>query len=314
MKKAKVSSITDQEYLPTLLKLLTKAKTSIDILSYSFAIGSASGKINLRGAPYQIALKLQELKKKYKDKIKIRFFTEGVRETVDRNKITAEYLQKAGVEVRYGSTHAKGFCIDGEFVLFGSTNLTNQSITKNHEANLLIEDESISSEFAKYFLHLWNGGKHGEIELAKPFLADGSFKDALLEMIARSKKTLEFSIYFFNHREIENALVEAHKRGVRVVGLIHEHKAFALSYIRKNLATYKRLKAAGIEELYLGASHLFSHSKYLLMDRKEVVLGTGNWLIEDVEIHPQLYIHLKDAPLARKLAEHLEQQINSLAD
>jgi phosphatidylserine/phosphatidylglycerophosphate/cardiolipin synthase-like enzyme len=311
MKKAKVSSITDQEYLPALLKLLSQAKTTIDILSFSFAIGSASGKINTKGAPYQIALKLKEVKKKYGDKIRIRFFTEGFRETVDRNKITAEFLEKAGVEVKYGSTHAKGFCIDGRYVLFGSTNLTNQSITKNHEANLLIEDEKISSEFTHYFIHLWNGGKHGEIELAKPLLADGAFKDAILEMIGKSKKTLEFSIYFFNHPEIEHALIHAHKRGVKVIGFIHEHKAFALPYIRKNKATLKRLRAAGVEELYLGPTNLFSHSKYLLMDRKEVALGTANWLVEDVEIHPQLCIHLKDAPLARNLAEHLENQINS---
>lgn len=310
MKKPKVSAITDQEYLPALLKLLSQAKISIDILSFSFAIGSASGKINTKGAPYQVALKLQELKKKYGDKIRIRFFTEGLRETVDRNKITAEFLERCGVEVRYGSTHAKGFSIDGRYVLFGSTNLTNQSMTKNYEANLLIDDEKISSEFTNYFLHLWKGGKHGEIELAKPLLADGAFKDAILEMIGKSKKILEFSIYFFNHSEIEKALIKAHERGVRVIGFIHEHKAFAMPYIRKNKATLKRLKAAGVKEIYLGPSNLFSHSKYLLMDRKEVALGTGNWLVEDVEIHPQLYIHLKDAPLARRLAEHLDYQIN----
>ncbi len=146
--------ITDQNYLPTLLKLLSGAKKKIDILSFSFAIGRAGGKINFKSAPYEIAKKIKDIKEK-NSKIKIRLFTEGLRETVDRNKVTADFLEEAGVEVVYGSTHDKGFCIYNEFVLFGSTNLSHQ----------------------------------------------------------RQKKRVEFSIYFFNHREIEKAIIRSHESG-----------------------------------------------------------------------------------------------------
>lgn len=175
--------ITDQNYLPTLLKLLSGAKKKIDILSFSFAIGSAGGKINFKSAPFQIAKLIKDIKEKHGNKIKIRFFTEGLRETVDRNKVTADFLEEAGVEVVYGSTHAKGFCIDGKIVLFGSTNLSHQSITKNREANLFIDDPVIAKEFNRYFNHLWKGGKHGGIKLKPPLLADGAFKDNLIGMI-----------------------------------------------------------------------------------------------------------------------------------
>ncbi|HXH75325.1 MAG TPA: phospholipase D-like domain-containing protein [Bacteriovoracaceae bacterium] len=258
--------------------------------------------------------KLKELKQKHGAKLKIRFFTEGLRETVDRNRVTAQFLEAHGVEVRYGSTHAKGFCVDGRYVLFGSTNLTNQSLLKNNEANLLIDDKKMADGFLAYFDHLWNGGGHGEIELPAPFLADGSFKDVLIFLIQGAQKKVEFSIYFFNHREIENALIDAHQRGAKITGLIHQHNAFAMPYIRANRVTVKRLRSAGLTDLHFGDPSIFSHSKYLVVDRKEIALGTGNWLVEDVEIHPQLYIHLKDAGLARAMVKHLTSQIKRLIE
>lgn len=298
--------ITDQDYLPALLKLLNGAEKSVDLMSFSFAIGSAAGKISEKGAPYTIAKKLVELAQ---NGIKVRLFTEGLRETVDRNKVTADFLEEGGVEVRYGSTHAKGFCIDKEILFFGSTNLSQQSITKNYEANLLLSGTEYTKEFLRYFEYHWKGGHHGGIKLKAPFFPDGTFKNELIKVIDQAKKSIHFSIYFFDHKEIEKGLIRAHERGVKVTGLVHRHMSFALSYIYRNRATMKRLRDAGIEELYSGIPWTFSHSKYLVADKKEIMLGTGNWLVEDVVIHPQLYIHLSDKTLSGKLIDHLKKEI-----
>lgn len=300
--------ITDQDYLPTLIKLLDHAEKSVDLLSYSFAIGSMAGKINEKGAPFAIAEKLVELRQR---RVKVRLFTEGLRETVDRNKVTADFLEEHGIEVRYGSTHAKGFCIDKKILLFGSTNLSQQSITKNFEANLLLDQEEYAKEFLRYFNYHWKGGHHGGIRLMKPFFADGSFKNELIRVIDDAKKTIHFSIYFFDHKEIVEALIRAQDRGVNVQGLIHRHMSFALSYIHRNRATMKRLRDAGIDDLHSGIPWTFSHAKYLVADKKEIMLGTGNWLVEDVKIHPQLYIHLSDKNLSGKLIAHLTHEIDA---
>lgn len=298
--------VTDQDYLPTLLNLLGGAKKSVDLMAFSFAIGTASGKISEKGASYVIAKKLIEVSQKG---IKVRFFTEGLRETAVRNRVTADFLNKAGIEVRYGSTHAKGFCIDRNICIFGSTNLSNQSITKNYEANVLLFGPDSSREFLKYFNYHWKGGHHGGIKLKAPFYPDGMFKNELIKVIHEAKKTIHFSIYFFDHKEIENALVRAHERGVKITGLIHRHISFALPYIYKNQATMKRMRSAGMDDLHSGIPWTFSHSKYLVADKKEIMLGTGNWLVEDVVIHPQLYVHLSDKAMALKLVNHLKKEI-----
>lgn len=306
---AKTQLISDQNYLPEVLRLIGKAKKSIDIVSFSFAIGSATGKHATWSAPFKIAEKLKSAQKKHHDHLKIRFFTEGFRETSSRNKVTAQYLKAAGVHIKLGATHAKGFCIDGRYILFGSTNLTNQSIMKNHEANLLIDNPKIAQEFTRYTDHLWNGGKHGGITLNPPFAADGDFKDQLITMINNAKKRIEFSIYFFNHKEIEQALIKAHQRNVKITGFIHRHQSFALPFIWANRSTVKRLNASGIKDIYWGRPYLFSHAKYLIADGKHIALGTGNWLAQDVKIHPQLYIFLENKNLALELNKHLKKQI-----
>ncbi len=298
--------ITDQDYLPTLLKLLDHAEKSVDLLAYSFAIATSAGKISEKSAPYFIAKKLIEISEKG---IKVRVFLEGLRDTFARNKVTADFLEENGIVVRFGSTHAKGFCIDRNIVYFGSTNLSQQSITKNYEANVVLREASCAAEFMRYFNYHWKGGHHGGVKLKAPFFPDGTFKNELVSLIDQAKKTIHFSIYFFDHKEIEAALIRAHERGVKVTGLIHRHMSFALSYIHRNRATLTRLRKAGMDDLHSGIPWTFSHSKYLVVDKKEFMLGTGNWLVEDVQIHPQLYIHLSEKRLAGKLVAHVQREI-----
>ena len=298
--------VVDEGYYPVLMELLDHAKKSVDVLAFSFGIGSAAGKFTESGAPFKIARKLAELRKRG---VSVRLYIEGFRETAERNRVTGEYLKKLGIKVKYGSTHAKGFCVDGRFVLFGSTNLTHQSVVKNNETNLLLSDAEAVEGFRKYFEHLWKGGEHGGVKLPLPMIADGGFKDALIEMIDSAKSRIDFSIYFFHVTEIEKAFIRAHERGVHVRGLIHDHASFGLSYVRRTHGTANRLGAAGIDDLHYGPGHLFTHSKYLIRDRREILLGTGNWLHEDIKVHPQLYVRLTDPRVARALATHLGKQI-----
>jgi phosphatidylserine/phosphatidylglycerophosphate/cardiolipin synthase-like enzyme len=300
--------VNDTDYLPVLLRLLDHARSGVDILAYSFAIGSAAGKINEASAPFQIARALADLKRK-KPELRVRLYIEGERETAERNTVTARFLEEHGVEVTYGATHAKGVCIDDRYVLFGSTNLTHQSVTKNNETNILFDDEEVAEGFEAYFAHLWKGGRHGGIKLAPPLYADGAFQPMLLDVIDGAKKSVHFSIYFFDQKETERALIRAHDRGVKVTGFIHNHSTFAMPYVRRTRRTANRLLEAGITDLHYGPTHLFSHSKWLVQDRKTIALGTGNWLDEDVEIHPQLYVKWESAALAKELLASLAVKI-----
>ena len=90
--KSKYQVIVNQQFLPAILQILDEATHAIDLLAFSFAIASSTGKINTKSAPYTIALKLAERKQKQKGKLRIRFYTEGIRETSLRNRVTAAVL------------------------------------------------------------------------------------------------------------------------------------------------------------------------------------------------------------------------------
>jgi phosphatidylserine/phosphatidylglycerophosphate/cardiolipin synthase-like enzyme len=305
--------VTERDYLPVLSQLLEHARESVDLLAFSFAIGSAAGALNRRSAPYQIAERLAAIKARRGKSFRARVLLEGERETEARNRATGAWLTERGVEVGYGATHAKGVCIDGRYLLLGSTNLTDQSIRKNNETNVLLDDPAAAASFLKFYGHRWEGGAHGKLKLAPPLYADGAFLPALLKLIGSAKARIEFSIYFFDQREIEASLVAARARGVEITGFVHQHRAFALPYVRRTRATVSRLRKAGLTGLHYAPPHLFTHSKYLIRDRQELAIGTGNWLDEDVLIHPQLYLFLRNKTLAAELARHLAGQIEAQA-
>ena len=294
--------VTERDYLKVLFSLLDVAGKSADVLAYSFSTAGA------KGPPYEIAMKLRDLARR---KVKVRLYMEGTRDTQARNRVTAHFIK--GAEIKFGATHAKGFLIDKRYLLIGSTNLTAQSLLRNNETNVLVDDAAVAKEFARYFTHLWKGGGHGGCRLRQPLFADGAFKSELVRLIDGAKSRLEFSIYFFQQNDIERALRRAHDRGVKITGFVNQHRSFALSYVRRTRGTVSRLRAHGLADLHFDQPDMFTHSKYMIVDRKTVLLGTGNWLQEDVDVHPQLYLRLDDAKIARALAKHLNGQIREQA-
>jgi phosphatidylserine/phosphatidylglycerophosphate/cardiolipin synthase-like enzyme len=298
--------VVDNWYLPSLLQLLDHATERVDFIAYSFSIGAPKNAAS--SAPLVVAQKLVEVQRRG---VQVRVYMEGRRETAARNAPTARMLEDAGVQVRWGSTHAKGVCVDRRVVLFGSTNLTTQSLTKNIETNLVSDDASVSAGFNRYFDHLWNGGTHGGVTLDAPMLADGAFASALIDMIDAAQERIDFAIYFFHHSAIQDALIGAHSRGVDVRGLIHNHNSFAMSYVNRTRGTVARLRAGGLTDLHYGPTSLFTHAKLLVRDREEVLMGTGNWLHEDIKIHPQLAIRFKNPTFAQQLTDYLDHTIEA---
>jgi cardiolipin synthase len=77
---------------------------------------------------------------------------------------TRQYLERAGAEVKFMSTewspfttlHNKGMIIDNTTVLISSINWNEQSVRKNREAGVLIENKEIAKYYAIVFFADWN--------------------------------------------------------------------------------------------------------------------------------------------------------------
>ena len=79
---------------------------------------------------------------------------------VDSNYPTARFLAENGVTVKwatkdYTNTHSKTAVIDSKKVLVGSTNWSRQAMASNRESTVLVESESVASEFEEVFEEDW---------------------------------------------------------------------------------------------------------------------------------------------------------------
>ena len=81
----------------------------------------------------------------------------------EKNNQTRQYLEKNGVEVKifytnwsyFTNMHNKGMVVDNRSVLISSINWNENSVTKNREAGIIIENGDVAKYYAEVFLHDW---------------------------------------------------------------------------------------------------------------------------------------------------------------
>jgi phosphatidylserine/phosphatidylglycerophosphate/cardiolipin synthase-like enzyme len=138
---------TDRDYMPRVSDLLSRAQDSIHIALFS---------ANYQTAPEYADSSTNRLLRQL-----VSAHNRGVDVVVvmdawpEGNSKTLNYLKKNNIEARLmdfdGTLHAKLIIIDGGIVVLGSTNWSYHGIDKNHEANVIIADESIARELEAYF-------------------------------------------------------------------------------------------------------------------------------------------------------------------
>jgi len=81
--------------------------------------------------------------------------------TAARNKYSMHrLLRKQGIKVKVenfgGKMHCKSIIIDDKYFVTGSMNLTKAGNSKNDENTLVIKNSTLTKQYKKYFLTLWN--------------------------------------------------------------------------------------------------------------------------------------------------------------
>jgi len=103
---------------------------------------------------------------------------------------------------------------------------------------------------------------------------------ALLNAIHRAQTSIEIAIFRFDHPELEEALTNAVKRGVFVHALIAHINGKGAEALRK---LELRLLSVGITVARTDTELSRYHSKYLIIDRKELFVLAFNFTRQDIE-------------------------------
>ncbi len=82
----------------------------------------------------------------------------------EKNNETKQYLEENGIDVKFIRTdwsyfaniHNKGMIVDNKSVLISSINWNENSVRRNREAGIIIENENVAEYYAEVFFYDWN--------------------------------------------------------------------------------------------------------------------------------------------------------------
>lgn len=268
-----VTATTDSTVMEQqLLSLIMSAENSIDAALYDF------DRISVRDA-------LIEARERG---VTVRVITDN--ETYVGDLIYSE-LEAAGIPVRNDNRssimHNKFFIIDGEGVWTGSTNITDNGFTFNHNNSLYLSSVDIAAAYTIEFEEMW-GGKYGTAKkdntthtfdvsgtLVELYFSptDGAMSEIVTE-VSKAETSIYFSIFFLTDDDLRNALAAAKARGVDVRGLWDQLGA------SNAYSDDEALCASGVPikiENFGGKMH----NKFMVIDAKgavpRVITGSMNW-------------------------------------
>ncbi len=92
----------------------------------------------------------------------------------------------------------------------------------------------------------------------------------IIEFIDGAEESLDIEVYLFTSYDVHDAVVRAHDRGVKIRILLE-----AEPMNNANDEMYIRLAGEGISVKYYGGKRM--HSKFIIRDGKEVLVGSHNF-------------------------------------
>lgn len=211
-----------------------------------------------------------------------------------------------------GFMHHKFLVVDGKIVWTGSTNMTWNAFARNNENSLALPSATLAQGYAQEFDALFSGKREG-LGRPIPFALQGEGlalegtayfspkggrlgREALLERIRAAKEEILVAAFVLSDREVVEALVRAHGKGVSVQVLLET----------RNLrdSRYRELKGAGLQVRQDGNPYTMHH-KVMVLDRTHVVTGSYNFSIRAWQVNNENLLILRSPPLAERYRQEI---------
>lgn len=130
------------------------------------------------------------------------------------------------------------------------------------------------------------------------FSPDGGATSAIVQEINKARRHILIQAYGFTSVPIAQALVEAHKRGVKVQAVLDKSNETA----QYTGATF--LQNAGVPVL-IDAKHAIAHNKVMVIDDKTVITGSFNFTKAAEEKNAENLLIMKENPeLVRRYTQN----------
>lgn len=182
-----------------------------------------------------------------------------------------------------GLMHHKLIVIDKTLSVMSSANMTRGSLRSSGNLMVAVHDAKLAHYIDTKIRRM--GKKNADVapfpprtfrlqqqNLAFSFLPDDvEGIDKLLSMIHTAKKTIRVAMYAWTRRDLTEALIRAHQRGVEVEVAID--RSMAMGMAKK---VVEQLKQGGISP-HLSEGDNLLHYKMMWVDDEHLLNGSANW-------------------------------------
>ncbi len=293
---SEVSRVFDRDYEPAALSIIDGAEDHVYVIEYViYDDGVVAGLLDAMVAAHDRGVDVRILA------------DEEAAETAQ----AIDALAAAGVDAKLDSpsttVHNKLILADDQ-VLVGSHNFSDNAMTENHEASLLVRDPDVATWYEGYFQAMWQDSsldpavaptQYGGIvpihdeEIAQHLIA------CLHDADERVRIVLYAMVYSADYpdsdvnRAVEE-VVAAHERGLDVQVILDGSSWIVDNAI--NDAAIDVLLAAGVPVSRTPASRV-THAKALLCD-DTVLVGDANWSYSAFSLYRGTSVQVTSAELA----------------
>lgn len=209
--------------------------------------------------------------------------------------------------------HNKFAVIDGEKVLTGSTNWTENCLFYNNNNSPLIVSDNLAADYTTEFDEMWNGEfgskspsntpyPHvvvGNTDIQCYFSPDDSVESHIVSEINSAKSYIDFATFTFTSIPISNAIMQKMIEGVKVRGIYETRQA-------SQYCTYDNLKLAGANVIYDGNPQTM-HDKVFMIDGKTVITGSYNPTKQANTENDENLLIIKDSSIANTYEEEFNK-------
>jgi phosphatidylserine/phosphatidylglycerophosphate/cardiolipin synthase-like enzyme len=132
------------------------------------------------------------------------------------------------------------------------------------------------------------------------FSPDGGCTDAINKVLGQARRDILVQAYSFTSAPIAKALLDAHKRGVKVQVILDKSQKTQ----KYSSATF--LKNSRIPT-FIDAKHAIAHNKIMIIDREVVITGSFNFTKAAEEKNAENVLIIRNRDLARIYTDNWEK-------
>lgn len=215
-------------------------------------------------------------------------------------------LQQAGVQVKWTNpvfalTHEKAIVLDNKIALIMTLNSTLSAFTKNREYGVLTYNPNEAQEVEAGFQADWNRTNFTPPANSPLIWSNSNSRQKILAFIDSAQHTLVMEQEEMQDREVEQHLVQAAQRGVKIRVLVAAPSGGSDS----NASGEQQLVSGGVQVETISSPYM--HAKMYLADGNRVILCSENVSTASLNNNRELGIEVSDQAIVSRVSQTFEQ-------